>query len=373
MLFLMVGLVVTFNLLALMYTKGSHIRTRLSEVGMDRLRHAMGLASEATGPITNDLNNYEVRMPIVYTQYDLENVTITPLKSPRIPWIIHQTWKDSVIPASYVEMVKSWRKTHPDWQYWYWTDAAAREFLRQKYPRFLPIFDGYSRNIHRADVIRYFILYEYGGWYADLDVEALKSLKNFTFSHNCILSHEPMLHTIFVWRRERLACNALMACRPRHPFMKRVIDKLPEYFISDKVKDPVIGKTGPVMLDNILSEYRSKVTNYTNADTVYLAPPDLFLPTMDPVQVQSIRKICSDNNKIKQWENKFKMKEGILNDLCVFMDAGDRYKNKPLSISFTDHHWMHGNGGNPKKAQHVYDIIDNIVNVHLMLTDKKRS
>lgn len=50
-----------------------------------------------------------------------------------------------------------------------WTDADAREFIEKEYPWFLETFDGYPFNIQRADSIRYFVLYHFGGIYIDLD------------------------------------------------------------------------------------------------------------------------------------------------------------------------------------------------------------
>jgi len=38
-----------------------------------------------------------------------------------------------------------------------------------RYPWFLETFDGYVYPIQRADAIRYFVLYYFGGIYIDLD------------------------------------------------------------------------------------------------------------------------------------------------------------------------------------------------------------
>lgn len=55
-------------------------------------------------------------------------------------------------------------------EYMLWTDATARQFIAEKYPAFLPTFDGYEYNIQRADAIRYFVLHHFGGVYMDLDM-----------------------------------------------------------------------------------------------------------------------------------------------------------------------------------------------------------
>jgi mannosyltransferase OCH1-like enzyme len=45
----------------------------------------------------------------------------------------------------------------------------ARSFIATHYPWFLATFEGYTYPIQRADSIRYFVLYHYGGIYIDLD------------------------------------------------------------------------------------------------------------------------------------------------------------------------------------------------------------
>lgn len=51
-----------------------------------------------------------------------------------------------------------------------WEDAELRELIQRKAPWFLPTYDGYPYNIQRVDSSRYFLLHEYGGLYADMDI-----------------------------------------------------------------------------------------------------------------------------------------------------------------------------------------------------------
>ena len=60
---------------------------------------------------------------------------------------------------------------HPGWQYKFWTDDSARQFIAKEYSWFLQTFDAYQYPIQRADALRYFAVYHYGGVYADLDLQ----------------------------------------------------------------------------------------------------------------------------------------------------------------------------------------------------------
>ncbi|KAK3577873.1 hypothetical protein CHS0354_021843 [Potamilus streckersoni] len=138
----------------------------------------------------------------------------------RIQPILHQTWKDRAVSSRVGTWIKSWSINHPSWQYIFWTDDSARCLVHNIHRYLLPTYDGYAENIRRADAIRYVILYEFGGVYADIDVESLRSLDPIIRKYSCILAQEPYEHPIFDGNFEHLVINAFMACAKKHPFMK---------------------------------------------------------------------------------------------------------------------------------------------------------
>merc|ERR1712188_54637 len=91
-------------------------------------------------------------------------------------------WKDT--PAA-------WKAAHPDWEYKFWTDKSARDFIAKEYAWFLPTFDGYEFPIQRADALRYFALYHYGGLYADLDLKPSRPLGSFLGNADTVLFETP--------------------------------------------------------------------------------------------------------------------------------------------------------------------------------------
>ena len=132
---------------------------------------------------------------------------------------------------------------HPDWDYKLWTlqnippikNLATYEFLK--------------RDMFKSDVIRYEILYEHGGVYADTD---------FLFYRNI----EPLLHDtdhLLIGQLDKGKLgwinNALMAFEPRHAFIKALIDGMPEMLRKgikqvDKVGEMTTGLhvAGPIYL-----------------------------------------------------------------------------------------------------------------------------
>ncbi len=96
-----------------------------------------------------------------------------------------------------------------------WTDSDSREFIAKEYAWFLPTFDSYRYPIERADVIRYFVLYHYGGIYMDLDIGCRKPM-------DALLPFEVVLpETIPVG-----VSNDLMIAAPRHPFSLQLVRNL---------------------------------------------------------------------------------------------------------------------------------------------------
>ncbi|ELU00913.1 hypothetical protein CAPTEDRAFT_104895, partial [Capitella teleta] len=111
-----------------------------------------------------------------YTALDKEqyNFDFTPNDSPIIPHIIHQMWNNKTIPQVFHAWMQRWSQMHPAWQHWFWTLDDVRVLIRDQYPEYLELYDGYPTHIHKADAARLFVIHHYGGVYVDLDTVPLK-------------------------------------------------------------------------------------------------------------------------------------------------------------------------------------------------------
>jgi len=132
----------------------------------------------------------------------------------RIPKIIHQIWIGSPLPQKYERLQQSWKEHHPDWEYILWTEKDIEEFgLTNKY-----WYDKTPNYAQKADIVRYEVLYRFGGVYADIDFECLKPLD--------VLHHMCDFYTgIAQWWRFRLF-NGLIGSAPGHPILKECIDSM---------------------------------------------------------------------------------------------------------------------------------------------------
>ncbi|KAI0796735.1 nucleotide-diphospho-sugar transferase [Abortiporus biennis] len=159
-------------------------------------------------------------------------------KVERIPRIIHQTWKTETLPDRWVDVAQGCKDMNPDYEYMLWTDASSRDFIAENYPWFLNTFDGYTYPIQRADAIRYFILYHYGGVYIDLDI-------------GCVRPLDPLLaYPVILPRTIPVGVsNDLMFAEKGHPFMAQTIHNLVTFDHSWVLNYPtVMFSTGPMFL-----------------------------------------------------------------------------------------------------------------------------
>jgi len=174
------------------------------------------------------------------------------------PKVIFQTWKSKVsVPDNYARWSESFKRINPDFEYVLWNDFDNKIFIEKYYPWFLPVYDAYPREIYRADAVRYFFLYQFGGLYADMDTECLRPIAPLFTSGDVWLGRMgndvDFPHSI---------PNAIMASRPLQEFWLLVIYLLVENAKALGVPAAMVGKgpeamTGPILLKNAYDIYKS--------------------------------------------------------------------------------------------------------------------
>jgi mannosyltransferase OCH1-like enzyme len=182
-----------------------------------------------------------------------------------IPRIIHQTWETADIPDKWKPAQAEWKRLHPDWAYILWTDAHRRAYIQKYYPEYLELYDSYDYPIQRADMIRYFILYDFGGLYSDLDQYPKKSFEPYLTASMDYFVLSANLNQISIH-------NGLMITQRHSSIMKKIQEqlKLPVPMWSKLTKHHnVLFSTGPWMV--------SKVVFNSTAPFVLL-PRKLFNP-----------------------------------------------------------------------------------------------
>ncbi|KAJ3271364.1 hypothetical protein HDV01_006869 [Terramyces sp. JEL0728] len=192
-------------------------------------------------------------------------VTSHPGFTPQlIPKIIHQTWKNETVPAKWENAVNQCRSIYSGWEYRLWTDKDGREFIKENYPSFLSTFDGYKYPIQRADALRYFIIFHFGGVYLDLDVGCAENRIDHLLHYDAIIPKtKPVGYS-----------NDVLMAKPKHPFFLQLINNLKRWdhsFVLPYLT--VFFSTGPMYLNLQFGNYLE-----IHSD-VFVLDPELYSET----------------------------------------------------------------------------------------------
>lgn len=205
----------------------------------------------------------------------------------RIPFIIHQMYKNEALPEAWAETPARWQRMNPGYKYMLWTDQELEELIATHYPWFLPVYRAYPNNIQRSDSSRYFLLHRYGGVYADLDIVATRSIDRLIagerwrvrgFPRGCVLAasragHRRAGHEALLPLTPNIGItNAVMASTPGHDFFSFVTNELGRYskawyHLSRHVT--IVSSTGPTFLWSAFLHYRG-------AASIALVPSDVW-------------------------------------------------------------------------------------------------
>lgn len=256
------------------------------------------------------------------------------------PKAIFQTWKSKVsLPDNYARWSESFKRMNPDFDYVLWDDFDNRSFIEKYYSWFLPIYDAYPREIYRADAVRYFFLYQFGGLYADMDTECLRPVTPVFESGDVWLGrmgNDPDFpHSI---------PNAIMASRPLQEFWLLAIHLLVER--AKALGDPtgMIGQgpeimTGPILLKNAYDTYMSPARSAVRERIQQIAAR--LPPNLQPQAKASRITLLEPNSWYPiDWSNMIHLRLS-----CEVVDSnvtlGERTKHWLFPNSFLVTYWTH--------------------------------
>lgn len=157
-----------------------------------------------------------------------------------------------------------------------WTDDKARSFLAAEYPWFLEVWDNYPFPIQRADAIRYFVLYHYGGIYLDMDTVCheefpIHQIETNNVTHNCLF--EGTLPTGVT--------NDIMISSARHPAFERATKLLPVSFrftwwwAKMQPYAAIMSSTGPLFISLAVADYLYEQPSLPSPTVQVISPAGL--------------------------------------------------------------------------------------------------
>ena len=176
-----------------------------------------------------------------------------------IPSILWQTWKTHEIPESLRKQAESWELSNPQLERKFFNDKECSEF----------IFDHFGEDVHRlymrlpqpimrADFWRVAVVYEFGGYYSDLDITCNVGLDR-------LIPGEP--EAVFVKEFNNIS-NFFFGAKPKHPVLRAALDQMIEE--AKRIIDKETQSFGMHALHQSVKDYyKVKGANYRNSKKVY--------------------------------------------------------------------------------------------------------
>lgn len=157
-----------------------------------------------------------------------------------IPRIIHIIWVgEKEQPSFILENVKKWEQLMPNWQIRLWTnnDITTKNFPLD----IIYLLDKVVKGVQKADIMRYYIIEKYGGFYMDGDITPHRSLEPFINQlpdTDIILCHDIAISWQYIM-------NAFFAAIPHHPIIKTACELCKKIIINT---EDIHLQTGPRLL-----------------------------------------------------------------------------------------------------------------------------
>jgi mannosyltransferase OCH1-like enzyme len=174
----------------------------------------------------------------LYNKNRLNNITPRAIAS--IPHIIHHIWLGSPFPEGYRSWRQSWIDKHPGWVYILWTDnktnyqegtfvaneealatcLASNAFtgktlvfdIKNFAPINITLVSAAKNYGEKSDLLRYEVLYRYGGVYTDTDLECFEPFDILHQTYDFYTGLAPLNLKFQV-------ANGLIGSTPKHPIL----------------------------------------------------------------------------------------------------------------------------------------------------------
>ena len=211
-----------------------------------------------------------------------DSLATRPFSNVMIAPVVYQTWEDHLFGKTHFKEIQRFRALNPDLDFRLF-DGSDREVYMQEFwgdHPIYPIFTQSQLGPMKADIFRYCLLFERGGFYFDISKGCSIPLSSFlqksstaliSFeSHDCVIPPNPILE-------DRLNCAEKqvlqwgMGFAKGHPILACMIDNICLHYpmfkgkTFENPKSAILRFTGPGMFTKSVREYFEKQENISVA------------------------------------------------------------------------------------------------------------
>ncbi|MGR3911712.1 MAG: glycosyltransferase [Candidatus Rhabdochlamydia sp.] len=209
--------------------------------------------------------NYHIQTPEdfdnlhFFKQIYEKNIPFLKMKSTMfyVPKIIHFIWLGPrPFPRESLDNIRSWIAKHPDWTIKFWTDRdmplphKQLQLCKIQDLQFIALLDCYKKSdnyAEKSDLLRYEILYQEGGIYADHDVKCFQTFEPLCKAFDFYCGMEMPSSSSFA--SSVLPANNILGARPGHPIFKKAMEWLSDEW--DRIELEFPGKDRDSIINRV--------------------------------------------------------------------------------------------------------------------------
>lgn len=193
---------------------------------------------------------------------ELIDATTKSLNDWTIPAVCYQTWVDNKFGKTHYKEIANFRALNSDLAWVLFDDEKMNSYMQRAWSG-NEIFEVYARSKFgpmRADIFRYCLLYDQGGYYFDIGKGCNKSIRSFhdrsssgliSFENNICITPPTLPNHNLLSHPTSLIIQWGFGFAPRHPFLKeaiRLIEINWHHFKEKSFPNPkeaILSLTGP--------------------------------------------------------------------------------------------------------------------------------
>jgi len=192
-----------------------------------------------------------------------------------IPLIVHQSWNNDIFPNSIGKEILKFRKINPDVEFNLYNNTYVNNFMKKFYSnhKIYKIFKNAKYWQIKADIFRYCILYENGGFWFDIKSSLNKQLSKVLYKKtNLLISFENNKNHLSYKKNiknklkypDNWICNWGIASSKKNKLIKKLIDNICSNYksyknkIFENPKIAILEFTGPRMLTKTIIQEITK-------------------------------------------------------------------------------------------------------------------
>lgn len=184
----------------------------------------------------------------------------------KIPKVLHQFWHGGPLPEKYKQLTDMWRAMHPDWEYVLWNEEKVAQFgLTNKW-----MYENMKNPSAKSDVVRYEVVYAYGGVYVDTDFLPCKNLNELLYLDlfcGIVGSYDNSLK-----EAETCIAPSIFGASQGNKILEKIITKVGQQKTVPRSIPEIMTITGPEMFS------REILADMEKSPLTVAFPPNYFYP-----------------------------------------------------------------------------------------------